>query len=220
MSSETDLDNAFLRKFSPVLVVCPHTDDEFGCAGTICRLVEAGVEVNYIALSRCETSVPEHYPKDILEKECRNCTSLLGLRLDQVEVWDYPVRHFPAHRQEILERFVALKRTYAPNLVLLPASKDIHQDHAIVNTEGVRAFKQTSILGYELPQNLVSFDNTATFRLEEKHLEQKTRALASYQSQTFRPYAAADFIRSLARVRGVQCNAKFAEAFEVIRLAI
>jgi LmbE family N-acetylglucosaminyl deacetylase len=214
------LDNAFLRKFSPVLALCPHTDDEFGCAGTICRLIEAGVEVTYIALSRCEASVPQPYPKDVLEKECRNCTKILGIEPDRVQVWDYPVRRFPEHRQEILERLVALKRECAPNLVLLPASLDIHQDHATVHIEGLRAFKQTSILGYELPQNLVSFDNTATFKLEEKHIEQKTRALASYQSQTFRPYTDPEFVRSLARVRGLQCNATFAEAFEVIRLAI
>jgi len=209
-----------LKGMKRVLVLCPHTDDEFGCSGTIYRLTRVGAEVKYIALSRCEASVPEPYPKDILEKECRNCTRLLGIRANNVEVWDYPVRYFPEHRQEILERFVRLGREYAPDTVLLPSSFDTHQDHSTVFQEGFRAFKYSSMLGYELPQNLISFANTAFVTLTEEYINHKICALSSYESQAFRSYSSPDFIRGLARVRGVQCNAMYAEAFEVIRLVI
>jgi N-acetylglucosamine malate deacetylase 1 len=86
--------------------------------------------------------------------------------------------------------------------------------------EGFRAFKHTTILGYELPQNLLSFDNSAFIKLSEGHLARKIESLEKYESQRFRPYAAAEFITSLARVRGVQCNASYAEAFELVRLVI
>ena len=209
-----------LASLNRVLVLCAHTDDEFGCAGTIYRLVQARIEIRYVALSRCEASVPEPYPRDILETECRNCTRRLGISEDGVEVWEYPVRYFPDHRQDILERFVRLNHEYKPDAVFLPSSFDTHQDHSTVSQEGFRAFKFASIIGYELPQNLNSFDNTAFVRLSEECIGQKIYALSSYESQAFRPYSSPDYIRALARVRGVQCNSMYAEAFEVIRLVI
>ena len=41
-----------IETWKRVLVLAPHTDDgEFGCGGTMARLVEAGVEVHYQAFS-------------------------------------------------------------------------------------------------------------------------------------------------------------------------
>ena len=46
-----------------VLVLAPHTDDgEFGCGGTIARLVDAGAEVRYVAFSSASRSLPAGFP--------------------------------------------------------------------------------------------------------------------------------------------------------------
>ena len=203
-----------------VVVLCPHTDDEFGCGGTIYRLARFGANIKYIALSRCEESVPAGFPQDILETECRNCLESLGVKSSQVEVWNFPVRHFPEHRQAILERLYKINKEFKPQLVILPTTSDQHQDHATVCAEGMRAFKHATLLGYELPQNNISFENSAFIELEEAEIDRKIESLASYKSQTFRPYAAPEYIKGLARVRGVQCNAQFAEAFEAIRFVM
>jgi LmbE family N-acetylglucosaminyl deacetylase len=208
----------FLSSFRRALVLCAHTDDEFGCAGTIVRLLDGGAQVVYAALSRCEESVPAGLPSDILERECRECAASLGLQPQDVHVHGYRVRHFPAHRQEILELLVRLRKEVEPDLVLLPASFDTHQDHSTLYHEGFRAFKHATILGYELPQNLISFMSTAFIKLTEDDMQRKITALGSYRSQEFRPYASGEFIRALAHVRGVQCNSRYAEAFELIRL--
>ncbi len=209
-----------LAMFRRVLVLCAHTDDEFGCAGTIVRLVDAGAGIRYVALSRCEESVPDDLPKDVLEQECRACTRQLGIDPSCTEVLGFPVRHFPAVRQDILEMLVRLNREYRPDLVLLPSSFDTHQDHATLFHEGFRAFKHSTLLGYELPQNLISFDNSAFVELTQEDVERKIDALNRYQSQAFRPYSTRDFILGLAKVRGVQCNTAYAEAFEAIRLIL
>ena len=53
--------------FDKVLVLAPHTDDaEFGCGGTIAKLVSEGSEVHIAAFSACEQSVRPEFPKDIL----------------------------------------------------------------------------------------------------------------------------------------------------------
>ncbi len=216
MTAETPL----LQGVTRALVLCAHTDDEFGCAGTIVRLREAGVQVRYVALSRCEESVPAGLPVDVLERECRACTAALGIPADDCEVWDFRVRHFPQFRQDILERFVRLAREYQPQLVILPSSVDTHQDHATVAAEGFRAFKHCTLLGYELPQNLVSFQHSAFVTLSPEQLQTKLAALRLYASQGFRRYSTEEFISGLAAVRGVQSGARYAEAFEVTRLIL
>ena len=212
------IEKSFNLEGRKVRVICPHTDDEFGCAGTLHRLIQGGAIVKYIALSRCEASVPEPFPKDILEVECRKCTEVLGIKQELVTILDYPVRHFPQYRQDILEYFVKLGRLYEPDMVLMPSSFDTHQDHATVFQEGFRAFKYCTLLGYELPQNLISFNNSAFVRLSNDSMERKVEALSQYASQETRSYATVEFIRGLACVRGAQCNSAYAEAYEVIRL--
>jgi LmbE family N-acetylglucosaminyl deacetylase len=200
-----------------ILILCPHTDDEFGCAGTIRKLSEKH-QIKYIAFSRCEESVPRGYPKNILEDECMECTKRLNINI--ASVLGYTVRHFPVYRQKILEYMVTINKEYKPNLVFMPSSTDTHQDHAVIFQEGFRAFKKTSILGYELPQNLVTFRNTAFVKLTKNHINNKIFALSAYKTQKPRSYASPEFIYGLAKVRGVQCDAEYAEAFEVIRLII
>ena len=202
-----------------VLVVCPHTDDEFGCAGTIHRFVSGGAHVTYLALSRCEESVPAGYPLDVLEGECRASTGSLGVQ--DVRIEGFPVRHFPAHRQEILELLVRTNREVRPSVVLLPSTWDTHQDHQTVAQEGFRAFKNScSILGYELPQNLISFSNTLFVGLTRENMIAKVDALACYKSQQFRPYSTNEFVYGLATVRGAQCRSAYAEAFEAVRVVV
>jgi len=171
-------------------------------------------------LSKCEQSLRPDLPKDTLVHECMAATRTLGIPPENVEIDSFPVRYFPKNRQDILEKLVRLNREYAPDLVLLPTSFDTHQDHRVVYEEGFRAFKHTTLLGYELPQNLTSFNNTAFVALTPEVLRRKVDALAEYRSQSHRDYSSADFIEGLGRVRGVQCGATYAEAFEMIRLIV
>lgn len=212
--------NSLLSGFRRALVLCAHTDDEFGCAGTVVRLVNAGAEVHYVALSRCEESVPEGFPPDVLERECRESARRMGIAPQNVDVWDFRVRYFPRDRQEILERFVQLNRTLKPDLVLLPSRFDMHQDHAVVAQEGFRAFKRSSVWGFEMPQNNAEFEASVFVLLDEQAMKGKVHALESYVSQGFRPYSSSEFMRSLAQVRGMQGGGVYAEAFEAIRMVI
>jgi N-acetylglucosamine malate deacetylase 1 len=203
------------------LVIAPHTDDgEFGCGGTIARLIEEGTEVHYVALSIAEDSVPSGLPRDILATEVAKATHELGIDAKHLRVERFPVRRFPEFRQGILELLVDLNRRISPDLVFIPSSTDTHQDHQVVSQEGFRAFKRTTILGYEVPWNNLTFSTNAFFFLESRHLEAKLRSLRCYVSQLGREYVDEQFIRSLARTRGVQIGAEYAESFEVIRLVL
>lgn len=202
------------------LVLGAHIDDEFACAGTIVRLVEEGVEVHLALFSPATESVPEGFAPDVLTREVFDALDVLGIPHERLRQYDYPVRHFPAHRQEILEELIRLRGDIEPDLVLLPTLEDIHQDHGVIAREGLRAFKHVTMLGYEMPMNTLTFEHVCFVRLEERHLAAKLAHAAAYRSQAQRPYFDPDAIRSLAHVRGAQINQAAAEAFEVIRMAI
>jgi len=207
--------------FSRVLILSPHTDDgELGCGGTIAKFVEEGKEVFYVAFSACEKSVPEGFPKDILKKEVREATKVLGIDNDNLILFNFEVRNFPSFRQEILDTLIKIRDEIKPDIVFTPSSYDTHQDHRVVMEETLRAFKGCTLLRYEQPWNNITFNTTAFIPLEERHINLKIKALMCYKSQMGRPYFNEIFIRSLARTRGVQINAEYAEAFEVIRWII
>lgn len=203
---------------SRILILAPHTDDgEFGCGGSISHFTEKKKEVYYIAFSSAEKSVPEGMPKDILKKEVREATKILGIPPDNLILFEYPVREFPLFRQKILENLVKLEREIKPDIIFLPSPNDTHQDHLVIAQEGFRAFKRSTLLGYEIPWNNLTFNTNAFVFLEERDIQKKLEALKCYKSQLNRFYASEDFIRSLARTRGTQIGTKYAEVFEVIR---
>tara|TARA_B110000027_G_scaffold131610_1_gene156227 strand:+ start:999 stop:1637 length:639 start_codon:yes stop_codon:yes gene_type:complete len=201
-----------------VLVIAPHTDDgEFGCGGTIAKLISEGVDIHYVAFSACEKSVLPEFPSDILLTEVTAATKVLGIKKENLHILNYDVRTFSSNRQAILDDLIKLKKQINPELVFIPSLNDVHQDHATIAIEAVRAFKFINILSYELPWNNFKFSTTCFFILEEEHLKTKIESLKSYKSQEHRSYASEEFIKSLAITRGTQIGRRFAEVFEVVR---
>lgn len=202
-----------------IFILAPHTDDgELGCGATIAKCIAAGSEVFYIAFSTCSESLPKELPSDILVKECKSATKALGITENNLIFFDFKVRKLQASRQEILEELIKLRNTYQPTTVLLPAQHDIHQDHQVIYAEGLRAFKNSTILGYELPWNNTRFQPNYFETLTEQNLSAKVQSLQFYKSQEKRSYMQESFIRSLAVVRGIQASIPLAEAFEVYRM--
>jgi LmbE family N-acetylglucosaminyl deacetylase len=117
---------------------------------------------------------------------------------------------------------VQLRARIEPDTVLIPSSSDLHQDHQVLRNEGLRAFKDRTLWGYELPWNHITFSAQAFVVLQERHLCAKWKALACYESQLAlnRPYFTAEFMNGLARVRGTQVREQFAEAYEVMRVKV
>jgi len=201
-----------------ILVLAPHTDDlEFGCAGTVSKLIENGNEIWCAAFSACQQSVRKEFPSDILITEIKAASNILGIKSEHLVLFDYNVRTFNFHRQDILDDILKLRELIQPDIVFIPALFDVHQDHSTIAQEGLRAFKYSSLLSYEMPWNNLSFSTACFMKLEEKHIIKKIEAVNQYKSQTHRPYANEEFIRALARTRGVQINTHYAECFEVIR---
>lgn len=208
----------FSFKGKTVFILAPHTDDgELGCGGTIAKMLEDDADIHYIAFSTADKSVPPQFPRNQLAIEVKDATQILGIKPQNLHIHKYEVRKLNYVRQEILEDMVQLKKRIAPDLVFLPSSKDIHQDHITVTQEGIRAFKYSTILGYELIWNNLSFNTDCFIKLQKHHVDLKIKALQAYKTQEGRDYMSARFIESLAHTRGVQIGEEYAETFEVIR---
>jgi len=204
-----------------ILVLAPHTDDgEFGCGGSISKFIREGKDVYYVAFSTAEESVPDPWPKDILKTEVREATNRLGISQDHLIIYNYEVRKLNFVRQDILEELIKIRNDIKPDLIFLPSSNDLHQDHLTVSQEGIRAFKQSTMLGYEIPWNNITFHAETFISISTEDIDRKIDALDAYDSQKGKHYATADFIRSLARARGVQIGTQYAEAFDLIRWTI
>ena len=200
-------------------MLAPHTDDgEFGCGGTMARLADAGCEVRYVAFSIATKSLPAGFPPDTLAGEVREATRELGIPEAQLTVHDFDVRTFPEHRQDILEGLVGLWEEWQPDVVFQPSLHDVHQDHQTIAEEGLRAFKRTTILGYEIPWNNYDFAYQWYVALEKHHIERKVSALERYASQQHRRYANPEYVWNVARTHGINVNREYAEVFQVYRV--
>lgn len=209
-----------MEDYTRFLFLGPHTDDvELGCGGTIAKFSEKKAEIHVAVFSTAEKSVPKGFPKTQLRDEFQRAMSVLGIKKERLVVFNYEVRKLSYSRQEVLEELVALRKRIDPQVVFLPSGEDLHQDHQTVYFEGLREFKDITLWGYELPWNTITFPTRGFVTLEERHIKKKWQALKEYKTQFAlkRPYFSLDFIRGLARIRGTQVKAEFAEAFDAIR---
>lgn len=202
-----------------VLVLAPHPDDgEFGCGGSISKLIKNNVKVHYVAFSYCEKSILPQYPSNILISEVEEATEVLGVQKENLHIYNFDVRTFNYNRQKILDKLINIRGMINPDLVFIPSINDVHQDHSTIANEALRAFKFTNILSYEMPWNNFQFSTTCFITLDQNDLNKKIQSIKKYKSQKHRTYSDENFIRSMASVRGVQIGEKYAEVFEVVRL--
>ena len=198
-----------------VLIVSAHTDDaETAAGGTIVRLLEETHDVHHLVFSICEDAVPEGTSRNAFYSECLKAAKVLGL---QTTILKFPVRQFPEYRQQILQELVEVNKRFKPDVVFAPSASDIHQDHATVSAEVIRAFRRSaSIYGYDLPSSegpraprLSMF-----YELHERHIRKKVAAIRCYKS-VGRIFGE-EYVRALAIERGARIGVRYAEAFEII----
>ena len=145
---------------------------------------------------------------------------LLGISGDRLRTYRLPVRRLNEHRQDILEEMVAFDRAVRPDLVLTMNSCDTHQDHEVVHAESVRAFRKTTLLGYETPWNQATGHFDLFVELDEDDVALKKKMLMAYQSQVAlgRPYVSEDFVETTTRFRGYHGKLSRAEVYEVLSM--
>tara|TARA_Y200000002_G_scaffold381919_1_gene397319 strand:+ start:24312 stop:24938 length:627 start_codon:yes stop_codon:yes gene_type:complete len=198
-----------------VLVVAPHLDDvELGMGGTLNKISRSNPKsINYIGLSFPPNVDHESYMKEFWESNRE-----FNIPKENYTFRSYDPRDLFTSRLDILQLMYDLNKEISPDIVFIPNSQDVHQSHQAVHQEGVRVFKNSTILGYELPWNSIRMNMDVFISLDEEDVLVKQRAINSFGSQFSRTFFENNILSSLAEVRGKQVNKKYAECFELIRM--
>jgi LmbE family N-acetylglucosaminyl deacetylase len=180
-----------------ILAIGAHYDDiELGCGGTLHKLIQKGHDVFYLGLSDCFI--------ESLHTECLNSLNELGIK--KYILSTVPNRTFSQNRQIILDTLIRVREEFMPDVIFTHGSKDFHQDHEIVHKECLRAFKETTMLGYNHPWNTI---HSVTHLSVSIDVAKKISILRHYVSQSARKYMQTEYIEAM-NFNG--------EHFEVIKL--
>lgn len=197
-----------------ILFLGAHPDDiELGCGALIADIVG---QTNILCFTFSDNQknpelvnlVDEHY----------NSMSILGLTEDQVVLDEFPTRRFPDFRQEILEKMIQLNKKYHPEIVFVHTTQDIHQDHVTVTQEAMRAFRGTTVLGFDVLRSSYDFFPHFLVEVSENGLQKKIDSLLEYKTYANRYYFSPEVILSTAIRHGALAERPFAEGFDIIRI--
>ena len=150
------------------------------------------------------------------EIEEKNAFAELFPRADvRLTVADLPDGRLPDHWGSVKGHLAEFRRQCEPDLVIGPHRHDYHQDHRLVAELIPTEFRAHLVLGYEILKWESDLLNPTLYvDIPDELARQKTELLARcYPSQSGRHWFDEEAFLGLMRVRGVQCRARYAEAF-------
>src|SRR5262249_27179451 len=129
--------------------------------------------------------------------------------------------YFPAERTAVKDWVETLK-PIAPDVVLTHQRHDAHQDHRLLNELAWNTFRDHLILEFEIPKWDGDLGQPNIYvPLADDILARKVELLERhFGTQRSKAWFDAETFRSLARLRGVECRARYAEAFYARKLVI
>ncbi|NLN71076.1 MAG: hypothetical protein GX142_09930 [Chloroflexi bacterium] len=197
-----------------VLCIGAHPDDiELGCGALIADIVDQ-TRVVCVTLSDNQKNplltnlVAEHHAS----------MDILGVSPENVILHEFTTRRLKAVRQEILEVMIDLKKHYRPEVVFVHTAKDIHQDHQTVTEEALRAYRGTTLLGYDVLRSSYGFFPDFLVEVSLQGLETKVQALKAYQTYSDKYYFDEEIIRATALRHGALAERPCAEGFDILRI--
>ncbi len=200
----------------PVLIVSPHLDDEvYGCT----TFLKDGAAVLY-----CTKAHPG-FPRGEPVQESKTLCEDLSL-----DVYWGPSSWTTNHLDDlplasIIDYFERVINGLKPDTLLVPAPS-YNQDHRAVLDAALTAVRPHDenhfvkrVLLYEQPETFGTLRRPIPFiptYFRPLDIEFKEKLYTVYGSQ-IRGHRTFDQIEAIARVRGMQANVTYAEAFEVLR---
>jgi LmbE family N-acetylglucosaminyl deacetylase len=199
-----------------ILFVGAHPDDiEIGCGALLAHISRnSDAEVLCVTISDNQKN-PKH--KNLVEEHYKSM-EILGIGEGEILLKDFETRNFPRDRQRILELLYEINGTFKPNIVFAHSDADIHQDHGVVTTEALRAFRGTSVLGFDVLRSSYGFFPNFIVEITEEDMELKVKALAAYETYSSVYYFDPSIIRSTLVRHGALAEKPFAEGFDILRI--
>lgn len=208
-----------MLKVDRVLLLEAHPDDvTISASGTISRLKRENPNIEFLLNYECPCLEDVNNTGNIMEhdKACR----ILGIKSSNIYSGYHPRDgYLEIHKQELRDAYYKFKQEFKPQLVLCPSVHEYHQDHRTVADCALTIFRDSAlILGFEvLRSSTPDFKPNFLVSLDYKDYEIKLKVIDCYHSQLgYRFFFTPEKFIAHMRMRGVQANAEFAEAFEVL----
>lgn len=202
---------------SRIVALGAHCDDiAIGAGGTLLTLCSAapGIRVDALVLSGGGTE---------RESEERAALAAFCPGADlEVSVLKLPDGRLPVHWDEAKNALEELRVRTDPDLVLAPRTEDAHQDHRGLARLVPTVYRNHLALGYEIVKWDADLGRPTAYQpLTDENAEKKVALLQQhYASQRHRPWYDREAFLGLARIRGIECHARYAEAFSVQKLTL
>jgi LmbE family N-acetylglucosaminyl deacetylase len=193
-----------------LLCVGAHSDDiEIGAGATVLRIARENpdVEVTWCVLSGNET---RH------EEARRAARQILGQNVkNSVILSQFKDSRFPEQREQIKGLFEHQLKSVDPDLILTHRRDDAHQDHRIVNEMTWNTFRSHQIWEYEIPKwDGDLLQPNLYVPVDAEDVSEKIAVLRDvFSSQRNKHWFDEETFRGLMRIRGLESNARYSEAF-------
>jgi LmbE family N-acetylglucosaminyl deacetylase len=199
-----------------VLALGAHPDDiELGAGGTLLSLAASQLKVRtrYVVL----TGTADR------QVEARNAASafLPGGELS-INLYGLPEGRLPAVWGQVKDILEETAECCSPDLILAPSPDDRHQDHRTIGEVVPTVFRDHLYLAYEIPKWDGDLARPSTyFPLSVGTLRRKIELLHKcFPSQRNRRWWDDEVFLAMARLRGMECRAPYAEAFTCTKSVI
>jgi LmbE family N-acetylglucosaminyl deacetylase len=197
-----------------VLFVGAHPDDiELGCGALIHHILPFS-EVRCVTLSDNQKNPAL---KNVVQ-EMYASMAVLGVPRENITVEQFTTRNFPEARQEILEYLLKLRREFKPEIVFVHSKQDIHQDHNVVTEEALRAYRGTTVLGFDVVRSSYGFFPHFLVEVTEEDVEKKIEALQQYTTYADKYYFDPAVLRATMVRHGALAERSYAEGFDILRI--
>lgn len=191
-----------------------HPDDiELGCGALIAHIAPK-TELLCITLSDNQKNPAL---KNVVS-EHKSSMEILGVPAANVIIGNFETRRFPHLRQEILEYLIGINREHHPEIVFVHTRSDIHQDHATVTDEVLRAFRGRTVLGFDVIRSSYGFFPSFLVEVNEEDVRKKVKALAQYRTYHDKYYFAPEVTRATLVRHGALAERPYAEGFDILRI--
>jgi LmbE family N-acetylglucosaminyl deacetylase len=199
-----------------LVVIGAHPDDiEIGAGGLLLSLAGQLSRVRYLVM----TGTQERHR----EARAAAYAFLPDADLD-ITLLDLREGRLPVDWARVKEAIESVASTESPDLVIAPSAADAHQDHRTIGEIVPTVFRDHLCLGYEIPKwdgDLGLGRPAVYYPLAGEVARRKVELLHKcYPSQRGRDWWDDEVFLGLARLRGVECRARYAEAFTCSKLVI
>jgi LmbE family N-acetylglucosaminyl deacetylase len=135
---------------------------------------------------------------------------------------DLPDGRLPDRWGDVKQILQGVAADISPDLVLAPSDQDAHQDHRTVAELAPTAFRDALVLQYEIPKWDGDLGRPHLYLpVDEDTVRRKVELLHTcFPSQKDRDWWDDEVFLGLARLRGVECRARYAEAFGCHKAAL